>query len=243
MNPSIELIVARYNEDVTWLNEVDTAIGITIYNKGNDLHNIPDRAIVKELPNIGRESHTYATHCAARYDSLADITVFTQGNPFTHSPRMLQLLEFTRLKAMPSYQTLSLKYMGLDDAEIPIPPVEVIGDEKYTREETFSLFTLDAIRFHDLGTCSFYEDYLKYCELPYGTNIMHHFFATVGLPDRVPSEQLIGNFPYAALFVTHKLNVLQHPKRVYERIAKTSTQHPCIGFIIERCWRMLFEIK
>lgn len=41
--------------------------------------NRPERDYrVEELPNVGREAHTFAYHLTARYDSLADYTVFLQ---------------------------------------------------------------------------------------------------------------------------------------------------------------------
>ena len=33
-----------------------------------------------QLPNIGRESHTYLHHIVSRYDTLADVTLFLQGS-------------------------------------------------------------------------------------------------------------------------------------------------------------------
>ncbi len=32
-----------------------------------------------QLPNVGRETHTYLHHIVSRYDSLADWTVFSQA--------------------------------------------------------------------------------------------------------------------------------------------------------------------
>lgn len=68
----IEIVVARYNEDISWTKPFETIT--TIYNKGED--NIPNSI---NLKNVGRESHTYLYHIVNNYDSLADITVFFQG--------------------------------------------------------------------------------------------------------------------------------------------------------------------
>ena len=64
-----EIVIARYNEDLSWLNKIDKNIKITIYNKGNNNINFP----FIQLPNIGRESHTYLYHIINNYDNLADI--------------------------------------------------------------------------------------------------------------------------------------------------------------------------
>jgi hypothetical protein len=75
-----QIVVARYNEDVSFLNNYkDITI---IYNKGkNDLKH--DFNIIK-LPNIGRESHTYLYHIINNYDNLADKTIFFQGKIDDH---------------------------------------------------------------------------------------------------------------------------------------------------------------
>lgn len=88
----LEIVAARYNEDVSWLKEYSQET--TIYNKGpNDLPpSMSFRSIVK-LPNIGRESHTYLHHIVHNYDSLAEIIFFTQGHIEDHlGPLPLQSL-------------------------------------------------------------------------------------------------------------------------------------------------------
>jgi len=76
------LVVARYNEDVSWTREFDKKI---IYNKG-DISTIPDdlKPFVVNLPNVGRETHTYLYHIVTRYYNLDELTIFTQGNFTDH---------------------------------------------------------------------------------------------------------------------------------------------------------------
>jgi UDP-galactopyranose mutase len=73
-----EIVIARYNENVDWLN--DYKFMSTIYNKGDD--NIEGSIT---LPNIGRESHTYLYHIINNYDKLANITLFAQGKISDHT--------------------------------------------------------------------------------------------------------------------------------------------------------------
>lgn len=87
----VELVVARHGEELRWLRRVPPPVRISIYNKGAGLElpaAIADRPglSVTELPNEGREAHTYLTHFCRRYDSLAAVTVFCQGHPFDHAP-------------------------------------------------------------------------------------------------------------------------------------------------------------
>ena len=75
---SYKIIVARYNENVEWLNsEMSNCI---IYNKGNKL-NIYNEIL---LENLGRESETYLHYIITNYDSLPDVIVFTQAKISDH---------------------------------------------------------------------------------------------------------------------------------------------------------------
>ncbi len=76
MNPAaVEVVVARHREDVSWTAEI--GYPVTVYDKSGAPGPLA-------LPNIGRETHTYLTHIARRYDDLAGYTVFIQAAPFEH---------------------------------------------------------------------------------------------------------------------------------------------------------------
>ncbi|QKZ11363.1 DUF3431 domain-containing protein [Spirosoma sp. KUDC1026] len=80
--PEVELVVARYTEDLSWLRKRPASLGVTVYDKSPD-RSAGDTALV--LPNVGREAYTYLHHIVSRYDSLTDWTVFCQGKPFDHA--------------------------------------------------------------------------------------------------------------------------------------------------------------
>ncbi|MDD5263040.1 MAG: DUF3431 domain-containing protein [Methylacidiphilales bacterium] len=75
----IDLVVARYAEDVSWMGNIPAAVRVHLYNKGKTLPGGID------LPNAGREAHTYLHHIVTQYEHLADLTVFCQGKPFDHA--------------------------------------------------------------------------------------------------------------------------------------------------------------
>ena len=79
----INIVVARYNENIEWTKQFPNVI---IYNKGNklkdDINNIC-------LNNVGREGHTYYKYICDNYDNLEDYTIFLQGRPFDHSPNII----------------------------------------------------------------------------------------------------------------------------------------------------------
>ena len=75
---SYKIIVARYNENIEWLNqELDNCI---IYNKGEKL-NIENEIT---LDNLGRESETYLNYIISNYHCFPDVIVFTQGRISDH---------------------------------------------------------------------------------------------------------------------------------------------------------------
>ena len=77
------LVVAYYYEDIDWLQSIDSFDSVFLYNKNTK--DIPGSI---NLPNVGREAHTFLFHIVNNYNNLADITVFVQGNPFLHISKL-----------------------------------------------------------------------------------------------------------------------------------------------------------
>jgi hypothetical protein len=78
---ALEIVLSRYDEDVTWAVEEYHPF-VTVYNKGpaGGLPAVLESAgRSRKLPNVGREGHTYLWHVVNNYDALADWTVFSQA--------------------------------------------------------------------------------------------------------------------------------------------------------------------
>jgi hypothetical protein len=71
-----QVVVMRYMEDVSWVENLDNVI---IYNKGNQ---IQSKHKVVNLPNIGMCGATQFYHCIKNYENIADLTLFIQANPW-----------------------------------------------------------------------------------------------------------------------------------------------------------------
>ena len=71
----VDIVVAKYKEDISWIKKFKKS-KIFIYDKSGE-----DNGYIN-LPNIGREAHTYLTHIIENYDNLSDYVCFLQGNPF-----------------------------------------------------------------------------------------------------------------------------------------------------------------
>ena len=79
--PTVQFVIAHYNEDLSWLDPV--AESSIIYTKGDPTFSpYPKRTV--SLPNIGREGHTYLQHIVRAYSSLPDVSVFLQGRIDDH---------------------------------------------------------------------------------------------------------------------------------------------------------------
>jgi hypothetical protein len=76
-----EVVIARYNEDVSWAKGMPN---VCVYNKGGALSGVP--CLQHAMLNEGREAGTYLSHIISRYDSLADVTLFCQGQNDDHNP-------------------------------------------------------------------------------------------------------------------------------------------------------------
>lgn len=80
------LVIARYNEDISWIDDTILEIfEVFVYNKGSNLSHVhSNRFNTIEIENIGRESHTYLHHITENYNSLPEKIIFTQAHPDDH---------------------------------------------------------------------------------------------------------------------------------------------------------------
>ena len=81
------VVIARYNEDLSWSSLLNENLKIYLYNKGNEI--ISDSL---NLPNIGRESDTFLYHIIENYDKIDDFTIFLQGNPLFHYNGIIEFI-------------------------------------------------------------------------------------------------------------------------------------------------------
>lgn len=84
-----ELVIAAYDRDYSWINKLNNDIKVTIYRKGNQ--ELKSNEILIE-PNLGRDIHTFFYHIINRYNSLSDITFFSQDYPFDHVSNYVELI-------------------------------------------------------------------------------------------------------------------------------------------------------
>ena len=106
---SLCVFVARYNENIEWTKQLSNVI---VYNKGPD--NLSDEYLQKNVPNVGREGHSYYTYIYENYDTLHDYTIFLQGCPFDHSPNIIQ-----NIKKYENNSDLNIDFEWLSERILP----------------------------------------------------------------------------------------------------------------------------
>lgn len=96
------ICISKYKEDINWVKDLE-GFDIIVYNKDNDIdiekydiksdpYYIDDVKYI-DIPNVGREAHTYLYHLVNNYEDLYDYEVFSQGNPLDHSPNIVNKLK------------------------------------------------------------------------------------------------------------------------------------------------------
>lgn len=91
----VELVVARYQEDVSWVTNLLDTCDVVIYTKGQVPFFETGTGNPKNIriPNIGREAHTYLYHIYNNLNRLYDYTLFAQGDPFHHISNFVERVE------------------------------------------------------------------------------------------------------------------------------------------------------
>lgn len=82
----MDIVIAKYGEDVTWSLSLKTKHNIFVYDKSD----CPAPGHIP-LPNISREDFAYLFHILG--GRLADHTCFLQGNPFDHCNNLMEFLD------------------------------------------------------------------------------------------------------------------------------------------------------
>lgn len=96
----IDIVIAKYKEDISWTKGLDVRFNPIIYNKDED-----SQDYIK-LPNLGRESQTYTYHIITNYDNLADFTIFTQANFYPHHDKFLEEINNIDYNSIPGFYPL-----------------------------------------------------------------------------------------------------------------------------------------
>ncbi len=242
-----DLVVARYQENLDWLTAVPSRFRVIVFNKGRLIESI---AVLKRIDilierdnALGRESDTYLAYLLGDAWQSAEWSIFTQGDPFSHSPDFLALLEHQERWA--ERQILTWQWLK----ETAVPPAHVLEREKQdflgelrVRRELFSLSTLNAVAFDDGGALGFGGCYCDVHGLSKGSNIAAHFFALIGMPEiaRAAETKELGRFGYGAIFAVRNKLIARVPRTVFAAVLELANSHFMYAYLLERLWPHIF---
>lgn len=246
----IEMVVARYNENIDWTLAYNDIV--ILYNKGSQ--NIKGLNNIINIPNLGREGHTYLYHIINNYDNLKNKTVFTQGDPFEHNNTFLYGID--NHDKTEDVQSLGFLWSKKEN----IPPFEFL--EKNKTITNYGLIYLKTIIDSNLLISEFEDeginlininariDYPEYKDLSLVVAFLYRvnfpYIKSLDIITFPPSKCLNKiNFTYCALFSVVKKNILNFEKKVYENLLieliSKNDDGGVNGYILERLWLYIFE--
>lgn len=234
----IQIVIARYNENLDWLSLIPSEYEIIVYNKGKKITNTNENIKIIEIENIGRESHTYLQHIIKNYNNLSNKIVFCQGDTIFHSPNFIELLKNHEL--FENIQPLSSFY------DENIPPHEVTN--------YMSFCWINGMKVHFEYVNNKFETVYPYF---YYNKLMSEVFKKINynLTDYIQNILECKNFnekylipvSYAGIFSVTKNVILENSLKKYKNILNFLLYDKQIGidngFVIERLWMTIFNFQ
>lgn len=212
-----EIVVARYNEDLSWI-PFESADQVTVYNKGLPMDQLvlPKNARVIDLPNVGREAHTYLYHIREHYNDLAQTTVFLQGSIDDH----MQFLNICTSKFQFITWLMQNMEKGLSQNFVVVP-------RAYSWAPSWSFKILE------WGGRALADSGMLFGQW-FNTHIRHWTDAN----DLLPFRWYLGG-----IFAVARENIQQHPWVYYDRLIKTLEHDnaPEEAHFMERAWYKMLE--
>lgn len=247
----LTFVIARFEEDIDWVNQLPADARIFVYNKGPAIEpGVLRRNDVQviALKDAGRQSGTYLQHMMTGFDAgtADDFTVFTGGDPFACAPHFLDLIEVSQ--RWRDVQPLALQR----PSGTGIPPARLVEEDQRdwiddlpVRPEHFSLGTWAPLAFDDDVARENGRAYRQKHLLAEGSNLARHFLEFVGLDELAAQAGAadIGVFSYGAIFAVRNRRItgfLQSGWRHLGKMEILARADPDCEGIYERLWLHLF---
>ena len=214
----VELVIARYNENLEWLNNAPfRKYPVIIYNKGvNNNFNAESKDVrIEKLQNVGKCDHTYLYHIINNYDNLADVTVFLPG-----SAHMKEKMKKTKriMNELENNNNNNSVFLGSSMNDVKTQLYNFKLDEwKTSNKENFN-------QNHESKLSVAYKrPFGKWFESNFGSIQIQHV-------------------SYGGIMAISKQHILQHSKNYYQNLIKELDNHsnPEAGHYIERAWEAVF---
>jgi len=242
------IVICRYKENLDWLLKISYGIDIKIYNKGlkniEHLFKVPNIE-VNQIQNIGTESFVYLKYIIDNYPNFPDVVIFSQGNPFDHSPNFVEIVNnlipyFQEIQPLtkwykknipPYYITnISKQYLSLENYPIHV--------DFYDNE--LSLIIQDKILYkdHHRGRVCLANHLNKFFS---DNNIRDNIMRHIGIIPRSFNNKNITPMCYGAIFAVDRHKILSHSKNKYiELMELLLKDRKIFGYIMEYSWLEFF---
>jgi hypothetical protein len=218
----IQIVIARYNEDMSYLKEgIFNGFDVILYNKGPKIEDpdILNMCTIVDLNNVGKIDHTILYHIIHSYHSLHDITLFISGS-FYEIPEKRERVDTIMLSLNSNKDVRSeLLDFGLNQPVL----------------NSFYDFTMDQYVGRSASNRNPEVDnsMLPSPMRPFGEWYKHVF------GDDAPINTIF----YYGIFAVSKEDILKNPIEKYEELIHYVDAHPNpeAGHYLERSWTTLFK--
>jgi len=221
-NDRINIIISRYNENLKWtLDYPYNKYKYTVYNKGNN-ENFEKKNVINvvNLPNVGRESHTYLYHIISNYDNLKDINVFLPGSIDTNHTIFKKRLISSKLFDYIEKNDNAV-FLSFDN----IKNNSIVDEFKYFQVNSYSSTTRENFMLNKESKTEkcIYRPYYKWYNKVFG--------------DRVSNSVI-----HYGIFSVDKRDILKYPKIYYKNLIEyvSNSSNPEAGHFFEKSWGVIF---
>ena len=219
---SLSIVIARYREDLSWMNGLHRHIRFFLYLKGPDLTDaereaLPPHVCIFRLPNVGRCDHTFLYHIVTQFHTLSEVTVFVSGDggDARKGPKIQQVI------------TLAAKTMD----------TVLSGQRMHSVRDDVGAFELDdwtsssAVNQQGEGALS--------TLLPAPIRPFNAWY-DAQFPELQNTR--IQVVCWGSNFAVHRRHIQQHPIQRYQNILSQLEVHsnPEVGHYVERSWAAIF---
>lgn len=240
-----KFIFSRYNEDISWIyNHSDIANNSIVYNKGSILQEQNSNTKIIPLSNNpvwGRESDTHLTHIINNYDNLDDYIIFSQADPFDHSPEFVEIVSYMiKNQYFNSFQPLTCGWKIKEN----VPPInnvlydtrEYVGPYKIYMETVEQ--RLFPIGYTDNGILVTLNHFRMTHNIKDISETLRSLYSILDL-----KKPYVGflKFNYGGIFGVSKQKILKNPKDFYIKLREFVLKDWSHGFMMERLWYTIFN--
>lgn len=220
---NIEIIIARYNENLKWTLEYPFNIfNYIVYNKGiNDDFEKKNVSKIINLNNVGKCDHTYLYHIVENYNNLKNITVFFPGS------LDMQIKKKKAIKLL-----INIIKSNFNNAYFIGTKVNKGISNKF-KNFTMTEYVTSYPNNKLINNETLINNKCQKCKIrPYG-KWYNYFFGNI----------IVNFYTYMGIFSIDKKDIIQHSISRYKILLETVSLsiNPEAGHYIERTWAAIFN--